>query len=64
MTQLFPEGGNLGLLLPPALSEWTTQQVKNGEWGLSGLCSVNKVLCSDCFVPVSRGCLSTAQHNN
>lgn len=36
VTQLFPEGGSLGLVLPPALSEWTTQQMRNGEfrgWG-------------------------------
>ena len=29
--QLFPEAGNLGLVLPPALAHWTLEKVKKGE---------------------------------
>ena len=29
--QLFPECGNLGLVLPPALSAWTLDKVRKGE---------------------------------
>lgn len=29
--QLFPEAGNLGLVLPPALAAWTLGKVKKGQ---------------------------------
>ena len=28
VTQMFPEGGNLGLVLPNDLSQWTTDKVR------------------------------------
>ena len=31
--QLFPEAGNLGLVLPPALAAWTLDKVKKGQQG-------------------------------
>ena len=31
MYQLFPESGNLGLVLPPALASWTLDKVKKGQ---------------------------------
>lgn len=31
ITQIFPEAGILGLVLPNDLSKWTTEQVRNGR---------------------------------
>ena len=31
VTQLFPEVGNLGLVLPAELSKWTTGKVRKGQ---------------------------------
>ncbi len=32
ITQLFPEVGNLGLVLPEDLSKWTTEKVRKGKF--------------------------------
>ena len=39
MTQIFPEAGNMGRVLPEYLSNWTTAKVRNGKSmiGLYGL---------------------------
>ena len=31
ISQLFPEVGNLGLVLPEDLSKWTTEKVRKGQ---------------------------------
>ena len=48
MYQLFPESGNLGLVLPPALATWTLEKVKKGREQLVTMTTTLSGLCLAC----------------
>ena len=59
MNQVFLEDGNLGLVLPKMLSDWTTEQVRNGEDRrfVSGVASLSRCVKWMCTMAVLSRCV-------